>query len=260
MPIAVLTAICLVVAALLGGVNLLTKDKIAENALKKEQASLVEVLPGATLFDEIEAPEGAPSTVKTVYREKGGLGYVLIMIAEKTDYSSGDMTISVGISNGKITGAKITSYNESKDVGKNTYPSKFVGKGIEDYDAVEIVSGVTYSSRAFKNAVGDALETEALLKETATAFVGGRNARAASAISAEQTDAKAAIEKMIGKTVYAVALPDGAPDTLKALYAVEGGGYAAHIIVAGAYVPVATEAVVYVDASGEVRSICAPAI
>lgn len=256
MPIAVLAVICLVVAALLGGVNMLTKDKIAENALKKEQASLIEVLPGATLFEEVDTPENAPATIKTVYREKGGLGYVMIVVAEKTDYSSGDMTISVGISNGTITGAKITSYNESKDLGKNTYPSKFVGKTQDDYDSVEITSGVTYSSKAFKEAIGDALATEKLFNEETAFITETAQKRTAVAVSAKTDDEiKTVIEEMLGKTVAKTALPQGAGETLKGLYTVPDGGYAAHIVVKGQYVSVATEGVVYVDASGEINKI-----
>lgn len=258
MPVLVLTLICLAVAALLGGVNMLTKDKIAENALKKEQESLIEVMPGATLFDEVDIPEGAPATVKTVYREKGGLGYVIITVAEKTDYSSGDMTLSVGISDGKIVGCKITSYNESKDIGKNTYPSKFVGKGEEDYDEVEIVSGVTYSSRAFKAAIGDSLATEKLLSKQETAFLSETSKTRAAAQVSEKTasEIKTLLEELVsGKTFAETALPTGASETLKNLYTVSDGGYAAHIVVKGQYVPVATEGVVYVDASGEVKAV-----
>ena len=253
MPVAVLTAICLVVAALLGGINLLTKDKIAENKLKKEQASLIEVLPGASVFDKIEElPENLPSTVKDVYRERGGLGYVIIVVAEKTDYSSGDMTISVGISDGKITGAKITSYFESKDLGKGTYPQKFVGLGADDYDSVDIVSGVTYSSKAFKAAIGDALAAESTLT-SATAMT-RRAARGIAATEGEELSAK--ISALIpGKTFTKTALPIGADATLADLYTVDGGGYVLHIIVAGQYVPVATEAVVYIDASYKVAAI-----
>ena len=97
MPIIVLTSICIIVAALLGGVNELTKDKIRDNALKKEQASLIEVLPESTLFDEIDTSAySLPETVKSAYRETSDKGYVLIM-ATRSQYSTEDMTISVGI-------------------------------------------------------------------------------------------------------------------------------------------------------------------
>ena len=67
MPVVVLTVICVIVAALLGGVNELTKGKIAENALKKEQASLIEVLPGASSFEEIKITADIPERFKMIY-------------------------------------------------------------------------------------------------------------------------------------------------------------------------------------------------
>jgi len=260
MPIAVLTVICVVVAALLGAVNLLTRDKIAENALKKEQASLIEVMPGASTFDEVDIPEGAASTVKTVYREVGGRGYVFIMVAEKTDYSSGDMTISVGVSEGKITGAKLTSYNESKDLGKNTYPEKFVGKSEADYDKVEVTSGVTFSSKAFKAAIGDALACAALLDGEETVYVSLPEYY--SAAPAENDSIEESLKKLVDETAPFVTefekltLPENAPSTLKALYSAKNGrGTVAHIVVPGEWVPVASNALVYFDQYGEIRNV-----
>ena len=254
MPIAVLTVICVVVAALLGAVNLLTRDKIAENALKKEQASLIEVMPGASTFDEVDIPTGAASTVKSVYREVGGRGYVFIMVAEKTDYSSGDMTISVGVSEGKITGAKLTSYNESKDLGKNTYPEKFVGKSEADYDNVEVTSGVTFSSKAFKAAIGDALACAALLDGESTVYLSFPEY--SSPAPSEDNSLEASLKNLVpGAVLTEAALPVGADATLKDLWSVDKGGFVMHIVVPGAYVPVATEALVYVNASGVIEAI-----
>ena len=254
MPIAVLTVICVVVAALLGAVNLLTRDRIEENALKKEQASLIEVMPGASTFDEIDIPSGAASTVKSVYREVGGRGYVFIMVAEKTDYSSGDMTISVGVSEGKITGAKLTSYNESKDLGKNTYPEKFVGKSEADYDKVEVTSGVTFSSKAFKAAIGDALACAALLDGEETVYLSLPEYY--SAAPDGDGSLEASLKKLVPDAVFtAASVPEGADATLKALWTVDKGGYVMHIIVPGAYVPVATEALVYVNGDGAIEAI-----
>lgn len=257
MPVAVLTIICVVVAALLGAVNMLTRDKIRDNALKKEQASLIEVMPGASTFEEVAIPSEAPKTVKSAYREVGGRGYVFIIVAEKTDYSSGDMTLSVGISDGKVVGATLTSYNESKDLGKTTYPSKFIGTSSADYDSVEVTSGVTYSSKAFKSAIGDALAAEAILdgEETASLLLPAY----LSSAPAENTevDLDTLVSELVGGAAYTEeAIPQNADATLKHLWSVEKGGYAMHIVVAGAYVPVAaTEAVMYVNGYGEIESI-----
>ena len=254
MPVAVLTIICVVVAALLGAVNLLTRDRIELNALKKEQQSLIEVMPGASTFEEIAKPTDASATVKSIYREVGGKGYVFIMVAPKTDYSSGDMTISVGISDGTIVGAKLTSYNESKDIGKTSYPKKFVGKTEAEVDSVEITSGVTYSSKAFKSAIKDALACEKLLTAEETVSL-SFPAYLSSAPNEEESIETLASELVSGSKLTAAEIPAGATATLKQLWTVEKGGYVMHIVVPGAYVPVATEALVYVDKNGDIAAI-----
>ena len=156
MPVAVLTAICVIVAALLAVVNLITAPIIAANAERKLQESLIAVMEGAEGFTEVEL-SGLPSTVKRVYEEKTGRGYVIALEAVSQYTGSEKMAITVGISReGKITGVKITAYSESKDMGRESYPSRFVGLNEAESDAVDTVSGVTYSSAAFKAAIADA--------------------------------------------------------------------------------------------------------
>lgn len=259
MPVIVLTVICVVIAALVGGVHELTKDRIADNALKKEQASLIDVMPGAELFDEVtEKPDGTPSTIKTIYRERNGLGYVFIVVAEKTSYSSGDMTISVGVSNGVVLGAKITSYNESRDLGKETYPNNFVGKTEADFNDVEVTADVTYSSKAFKSAIGDALACEKLLT-SATAFNEVKltiNSSNNQELPKTDLELEALIAELVPDATFEEkALPYGADQNLKKMYSTSKGGYVAYIVVPGQYVPVATEALVYVNNSGAIESI-----
>ena len=55
--IAVLGAICLVIAALLATVNYFTAPVIKENSAAKENASLSEVLPGSKKFKAEKLPE-----------------------------------------------------------------------------------------------------------------------------------------------------------------------------------------------------------
>jgi len=261
MPVVVLTVICVIVAALLGGVNELTKGKIKENALKKEQASLIEVLPGASTFEEIKvtAELNLPSTVKSAYKEASGKGHVLIM-ATSTSYSSEDMTISVGVSpEGKVTGVKLTNYKESKDFGKETYPQKYVGTTAATYEDVEVVSGVTYSSNAFKAAIGDAISAAAALSSETSAVLD--SPVLLSAYASEElpkTDAQliALMEEMAeGVTFTEAAIPTDAPATLKKLYTASSGGYMAYIVVSGQYVPVATEGLVYIDRNGDIKNL-----
>ena len=65
----VLTAICLVVAALLAVTNFYTAPIIKANKAAAATGSLAEVIPGAAGFEEVELPADAPATVKNLYKE-----------------------------------------------------------------------------------------------------------------------------------------------------------------------------------------------
>ncbi len=156
--IIVLTAICLIVTALLAVTNHFTAPIVEKTRQQKIEASLKEVLPDMTKMEEItDLPEGTPSTVKAVYRINDD--EYAIVLATSSAYSSKDMGITVGMSkDGEILGVKLTSYFESKDFGKDTYPQNYVGKNSANYTDVDTFSGVTYSSNALKRAIGDAFE------------------------------------------------------------------------------------------------------
>lgn len=155
MPAIVLTVICLIVALALATVNLLTAPIVEENNKKKQQESLREVMPSAADFEEATGLT-LPETVNTVYRETEGRGYVLLL-STTSNFTQGDpMGITLGIgADGKITGVCLTSYSESKDFGKASYPETYVGKD-ETLEGTGLVAGVTYSSTAFRNALKDA--------------------------------------------------------------------------------------------------------
>ena len=282
MPVVVLSVICLAVAALLAGVNHLTKDKIAENNRLKEQASLIEVLPTELGFNTVymkegELPDGKyelpeaikkslPETVTSVYQEIGGKGFVFVL-ATTTQYSSGDMTVSVGISDGKVVGVSLTGYYESKDFGKETYPNSFVGLDSSNIQGAPLVSGATYSSTAFKAMIADALFAESVVKvieEDGTAL--DPSVAMLSLVKDIPTAKEAPREGELPKTdgellalmkalvpgvdkFDSVTLPD-APASLKRLYKAGSLGYVAYIVVPGQYVPVATEALVHVGNDG----------
>ena len=152
MPAIVLTSICLVVALALAAVNMFTAPIVEENNRQKEMESLRLAMPDGKDFTEVEGIT-LPDTVKSVYRESEGRGFVLLL-STTSQYTSGDpMNITVGIgTDGKITGIRLTSYTESKDFGKETYPDTYVGKD-ESLDGVKLVAGVTYSSTAFREAI-----------------------------------------------------------------------------------------------------------
>ena len=90
--VVVLTAICLVVAALLAVTNFYTAPIIEANKAAAATGSLAEVIPGAAGFEEVELPADAPATVKNLYKETSGLGYVMLL-ETSSNYSASPMAI-----------------------------------------------------------------------------------------------------------------------------------------------------------------------
>ena len=159
----VLTVICLVVTGLLAVTNSFTAPVIKEAREKKVQDSLKAVLPDMYSIRDAALPEGTPSTVKAVYIVNDN--EYAVVLATTSAYSSGDMGITVGISEeGEILGVKLTSYFESKDFGRDTYPQNYVGLTAGEAQQVDVFAGVTYSSKAFKAALADAFKAVELIK------------------------------------------------------------------------------------------------
>ena len=149
-----LVVICLVVTLALSAVNYFTAPVIAENNAKAVQGSFAEALPGADGFEELEPAADAPETVKSIYKENNGLGYV-VTLETTSQYSESPMGITVGIgTDGIIKNIVLTNYAETKNFGGD-YPASYIGQD-SALAGVELVSGVTYSSTAFRNAVTDA--------------------------------------------------------------------------------------------------------
>jgi Na+-translocating ferredoxin:NAD+ oxidoreductase RnfG subunit len=162
--IVVLTLISLIIMSLLSGINLLTKDRIAQNEYEKMMKSLDGLIPEVVRedYEQITDLAGYPKSIQNVFVDKNGRG-VAIIFAVKSQYSSGDMKYSVGFDNeGKIISVKQLSYMESKSFGK--YYEGFVGLLQDDAAGVEVFGGVTYSSNAFKSGLNDAFIALGLVK------------------------------------------------------------------------------------------------
>ncbi|MBR0135274.1 MAG: FMN-binding protein [Clostridia bacterium] len=159
----VLTVICLIVTVLLALTNSVTKPVIDRSRAEKVNSSLKVVLPDSGTFTEVELPEGVSPVVKKVFKAEDG-SYAVVL-ATRSSYSSDDMGITVGIDpEGRIKGITLTSYKESKDFGKDTYPQNYLEKDSSNYTEVDSFAGVTYSSKALKEAIGHAFEAVEMIK------------------------------------------------------------------------------------------------
>ena len=159
--IIVLVSICLVIAAAMAGINMITKDRIAAVQAEKEAKALQTVLPENAGFDKLEDIADLPATVSAVYRDKDGEGIAMLLSASGYD-SSNPISIAVGFDkDGKIEKCYVISCTgETSGIGtkvKNeSFLSQFDGKG--DMGGVDTISGATISSSAFLGAVEDAFD------------------------------------------------------------------------------------------------------
>jgi Na+-translocating ferredoxin:NAD+ oxidoreductase RnfG subunit len=159
--IVVLTAICLVLAVLLAGVNAITAPIIAEADSAAANKALSEVYPGAKDFVLIDLSqyENVPESVNEAYKVNDKGGYVVKLTV--SGYKSG-LVIMCGIDGGgAVTGVKCLSSNETLGAEK-TYGEKLVSKTLSDIDTVDTEANATLTTSAYRNAVKEALGAAAI--------------------------------------------------------------------------------------------------
>lgn len=156
----VLFAICAVMAILLALTNSITAPIIKQNQEAAANEALLEVMPEGEGFEKMDlSAYQLPATVTEVYKEKNG-GYVVTLTT--TGYGSG-FVIMCGVSaDGTVTGTVCLASTETLGHEK-TFGANFVGKDAAGVDATDTISGATKTTRAYKNAVKDALNTAIIL-------------------------------------------------------------------------------------------------
>ncbi len=153
--------ILLIVIAIFGGamfgLNFYTGPIIEANNAGAANDRLNEVMPGGAAYEDITATlSGVPASVVKVNKETNGLGYVIECTATSQYTGGAPMDIVLGVdATGKICGIKLVSHSESLIFGAD-YPSTYIGKD-SALTGVELFAGSTYSSKAFKGAVEEAM-------------------------------------------------------------------------------------------------------
>jgi electron transport complex protein RnfG len=151
-----------IVAAALAGVNAITKDAIAANQEKKTQDALAVVLPGVQGLSK-QAVAADAGIVSEVYAS--GNNYAVKVLPGGFD---GEITMMVGIVDGKVTGISVISHTETPGLGavaaaKNAkgeaFRGQFVGQSGELAvgDQIDAMSGATITSNAVVTGVNAAL-------------------------------------------------------------------------------------------------------
>ena len=175
-----LTAICLVVAALLGGVNAITADKIAAINQANTEASLQAVATGADEFAPLELTDtmlaaasanGGKLTEAYAVKAAGEtIGSAFKVVASG---SQGNIEMVVGVdADNAVTGVSIVDNKETAGIGSkvmenNALPSgvgvldQFIGKSgagsLAVGKTVDAISGATVSSKGVTKGVNAAL-------------------------------------------------------------------------------------------------------
>lgn len=157
-----LSLISAIVAVLMAITNYITAPIIEKNQGLKENAALLEVLPDAKSFEELElSGYTLPSTVTAAY--KADNGYVIKI--STSGYATG-LEIMCGINaKGEVVGAKVIANGETPSVAGNaiaTYGDTLKGATSATIDAIDTMSGATYTTTGYKNAVKDALNAAAI--------------------------------------------------------------------------------------------------
>ncbi|MBO4915181.1 MAG: FMN-binding protein [Oscillospiraceae bacterium] len=175
-----LTAICLVVAALLGGVDSVTRDKIFEINNANTVKALKAVAADATDFPSVNvtgamtdaaSAQGAKVTEAYEVKKSGEhIGYAFKIVASG---SQGDIEMIVGVdADNAVTGVSIVDNKETSGLGSRvmeneTLPSgvgvldQFIGKSgagsLTVGGNIEAISGATVSSKGVTTGVNTAL-------------------------------------------------------------------------------------------------------
>ncbi len=168
--IVILLAIALVFGAAMFGLNFITGPIIEEHNQGAQFAPLLAVMPDAENFEDVTATlAGVPESVIAIYKETSGKGFV-VRAKASTQYSKDPMEITFGVdAEGKICGIQLDVYTDSIDFRSKdaNYITSYLEKDSALAD-IGTVSGATYSSTAFKNAVSEgfsALITNSLIAE-----------------------------------------------------------------------------------------------
>ena len=157
-----LLAICAVVAAVLAGVNMITKDRIAEIQAQKTEKAIEEVLPNVQGLQQLPL-SGDAGIVQAVYTAGGN--YAVQVAPGGFD---GEVTMMVGIENGAVTGISVISHTETPGLGAvaaaqnakgEAFRGQFVGQSgtLEIGEQIDAMYGATMTSTAVVTGVNAAL-------------------------------------------------------------------------------------------------------
>lgn len=185
----ILFVITAVVAGLLAGINLLTKETIEQNSVKAEQKALGEVMPEAETFEAFDAEVAQGYGVEAIYAAAKADGTTAGYCVKVSQNGYGGAILAVvGVDMaGQVTGVSIISHAETPGLGanieKDSFKGQYAGKGEVSVvkagakdGQINAVSGATISSKALTAGVNQAIEVAAQIQGGGLAAQNGADA------------------------------------------------------------------------------------
>ncbi len=253
MPVAVLVAICIIVALLLAGINMITAPEIERQKQEAIDAAFKDVLPDGSYFDEYTVTEAYPKEIASAYKADGGYVFQLDVKGKEA------MTLMVGVNDeGKISGVKVITESETPGYKDKVLPlvtgenGKYNGMDSSTLKA-ELVSGATLTSNGIYNAVKAALDGY-------TVATGGEiedEEEPEETLPKTDEEIEALAEALLG--AEAGSLTDVTPketDKVKRIYrSLDKKSYAVYTVVMSLYGTVETESLIHIGSDGKIKEI-----
>ncbi len=163
--VAVLAVICIIVSAVLGGINMITYQRIEDIQTEKTNAAFNAVLP-ADGYTQLEGDFG--NGISGIYEADTGHVVQLTIGGAQSN-----ITLAVGVDNdGVVSGVSIIKHGETPGLGAKATEDSFRNQyiGIEGSAAltkaggtINALTGATITSQAVTDAVNIALDAVANL-------------------------------------------------------------------------------------------------
>ena len=167
----ILFLIAAVVAGLLAGVNLLTKDTIAQNEIAAEQQALARLCRTRRRLSRLTQRWRRALALRRFMRAADAAGTArgyCVKVAQNGYGGAISAVVGVGL-DGKVTGVSIISHAETPGLGanieKDSFRQQYTGKGAVTVvkagakeSEINAVSGATISSKALTAGVNKAVE------------------------------------------------------------------------------------------------------
>lgn len=172
-PVLSLLVICIVSSALLGGVNMITKDRIADLAAQTVIETKNQLIPAASYEDR-----DLDGTVYSVALDADGNVIGHIFTTSSNGYG-GAVKLMTGVdASGRVTGVSLLEINETPGLGMKAKDESFlqqfagasgtltvVKDGSTAPGSVQAITSATITTTAVTNAVNKALSMYQTIKE-----------------------------------------------------------------------------------------------